>query len=1840
MEIHNVALNMSNYLQFDEDQNRTHLEKSTLLTHINTNDKSEILSTKSKQNNQILTETREHRSTRNSPIKRKSINYYPNKKSRSLTFKRKNDTNTIMEEHANKGLRTSPIKRKRVNYKPHTYQKNTKGFNNFTSRQQNILKQNYFPLYTEELDGNPNNSFEILDPNEMDFQKLYLKRQERHIHLREGDFSFNDLEDNPLINAATKINDALMNLKLSDPCKICNESWYDLELGKNNKMCSRCSRENKNTKIDPNNPKILTFSSKNDMHPDIAPECIQKLSFIELASIKLVQPMFHIVKTKGGSLKMKGHSIALEQDISEFATRLPHSPDQLPIIILRTRNEKNPKKFKANRNNILEALKWLKIHNQYYKKIEIDESALQQYPLNGGDVEGIPEEFSDDLGKQNEPRNPSMQNEMDEINEIIQNEFDMSDDMPPPESTVQQNFPKPTIMEAMKHITNNVTIGNDLRKENNSHTINEILCPQQSKQPVSEFSEGFFTKAWVELFPTGKGDITLPHKGKTPSELQWLRHLLRLKDRRFANHPTFIMYMVNRIQRHQALSVGNVYAKRSCPDISLKDLQENINNGDLNTLRNLYYFGKNIKGSPQYFNSQATISLNFLRHLRISSEDLRTYNLFLTWSAADYHWPELHRLFPNHEEYLGKKVVKSLSDIPPGHDESQYIDKKKDILLRMKNVHENSDIVNWFFKKKFQLLVEHVFPIIKITDFIARSEFQGRGSIHIHAILAVDGNVTPKDLELAIKSTQYPDEPCEIQINEGCIDSTGNIYDENQEFQSNKPSNDRFDNGSDENIENDNPCNNQNDEASDNTNKISENENLKIAAEKKVCDFAVNHIGLTTLHPNHDPMQWPERMPYATDNQCLRLNIKDICDPKEISQIYESIINIVQIHTCTQNYCLCYDKRDKETNEPNCRFHFPKDIHGFNTDIDDQNRINSLSRMRVDQESYKDKAIKYKHKEEKRVAPDGASIINNNICPIRNHHRIVQHIKEMPIIWGANTEAQVVTSWRKLLMYIVKYVMKAEKPSDAFQRIAKELLQKEGEDTPARKLFSRLLINSLGTDKSRAECFLIALDGDYVQFSQRYEWVNLNGSKRLKLNVSSEDDLALETTDWLHIYAERDQNKNFIEICNIYPEKFKWKCHPNDISLRDFVTYFDKNWMVKDTITVPIFSPTQKFNVKKKHKSYENWCKFTLLSEKPGCYITNVGKEYPSFEEELRNFVLHSKFCPPLIKQEFEESQLESDENLHDEDISEDEQLLVSPLQNPEGEDMDPSGFQMYQPHDDIVPNMEKDDDAISDYDAEEFINDAFRHDWDLDLNTLQHDMPEKIDSAPDWLENEKVSYVSKKVDSDEVDPKSCNNGQAIFYEYISKWVQSKLDNPDELPIYLLLSGRAGCGKTFAVKCVKKFINEKCKEKEGFIRMVGHKKEGFLKMAAPTGTASFLIKGDTLHSLFKLPVNIPFNKELTPLKGPTLHDLQEMFKNTELLIIDEMSMVGQYMLYQISKRLQEAKPHKSTIAFGGVSIVLMGDFAQLPPVTDLSLFQNTGGSPYQLIGRCLYRQYFNKTLTLTDNMRQKGKDQEIFRNILDSIAMGTFNEDTWEELKKHSFTMQTEEGKCQFKDAVKLCAINKDSTSFNIQKIKELKNPIAPIKAVNSSAKAKKFPANKAGGLRNNILICKGSKVMLLSNLWNKHGLTNGANGIVRYIVYEKDKKPPSLPSFVLVYFPDYTGPSFHDSEEKLVPIVPITRKWFESKAEHYRTMLPLVPSYAITIHKSQGQTLKKIILSLGNKEFAPGLTYTALSRTTHIDRICFDRLPPVQRFTNMFISKRFKNRLEEEKRLLKLSIK
>ena len=130
---------------------------------------------------------------------------------------------------------------------------------------------------------------------------------------------------------------------------------------------------------------------------------------------------------------------------------------------------------------------------------------------------------------------------------------------------------------------------------------------------------------------------------------------------------------------------------------------------------------------------------------------------------------------------------------------------------------------------------------------------------------------------------------------------------------------------------------------------------------------------------------------------------------------------------------------------------------------------------------------------------------------------------------------------------------------------------------------------------------------------------------------------------------------------------------------------------------------------------------------------------------------------------------------------------------------------------------------------------------------------------------------------------------------------------------------RGGTGKSFLLKVTKKNIDQK-------------ESHQFLKIAAPTGSAAYNVDGATLHSLLQIPVKFDDKNCAPPLDGDQLQRLQATFKDTHLLWIDEKSMVSTTRLYQIDQRLKQAKPENADLPFGGMSVILMGDYAQLPPV--------------------------------------------------------------------------------------------------------------------------------------------------------------------------------------------------------------------------------------------------------------------------------------------------------------------
>ena len=145
---------------------------------------------------------------------------------------------------------------------------------------------------------------------------------------------------------------------------------------------------------------------------------------------------------------------------------------------------------------------------------------------------------------------------------------------------------------------------------------------------------------------------------------------------------------------------------------------------------------------------------------------------------------------------------------------------------------------------------------------------------------------------------------------------------------------------------------------------------------------------------------------------------------------------------------------------------------------------------------------------------------------------------------------------------------------------------------------------------------------------------------------------------------------------------------------------------------------------------------------------------------------------------------------------------------------------------------------------------------------------------------------------------------------------------------------------------------------------------------------------------------------------------------------------------------------------------------------------------------------------------------------------------------------------------------------------------------------------------------------MLISNLWAEFGLCNGSFGVVEQFWYLKAAGPPSLPIAVLVHFPDYIGPAFINACEKCLPVPPKVFEWMVGGKYLSRQQIPLQMRYAMTIHKSQSQTLRKVVVDLGKGDKVVGCTFVATSRVRSINIVfepmTFDRLRAIGRNKNM----------------------
>lgn len=224
---------------------------------------------------------------------------------------------------------------------------------------------------------------------------------------------------------------------------------------------------------------------------------------------------------------------------------------------------------------------------------------------------------------------------------------------------------------------------------------------------------------------------------------------------------------------------------------------------------------------------------------------------------------------------------------------------------------------------------------------------------------------------------------------------------------------------------------------------------------------------------------------------------------------------------------------------------------------------------------------------------------------------------------------------------------------------------------------------------------------------------------------------------------------------------------------------------------------------------------------------------------------------------------------------------------------------------------------------------------------------------------------------------RSLNKTQSDIFYFIRDWCLQKTNGAKPQPFHIFVTGGAGTGKSHLIKTVH-YEAERVLSKS--VHEPGHLT---VLLTALTGTAAFNIGGTTIHHAFALNKYMPFPYE--PLQEQRLNAIRVKLQNLQILVIDEISMVYKRLLYYVHERLVQIK--KNRLPFGGVSVVAVGDFFQLPPVKQKKterLYHDNVSYPEDFWTECF------KLVELTEVMRQS--EDLKFSEMLNRIRTRTKEE--------------------------------------------------------------------------------------------------------------------------------------------------------------------------------------------------------------------------------------------------------
>jgi ATP-dependent DNA helicase PIF1 len=379
----------------------------------------------------------------------------------------------------------------------------------------------------------------------------------------------------------------------------------------------------------------------------------------------------------------------------------------------------------------------------------------------------------------------------------------------------------------------------------------------------------------------------------------------------------------------------------------------------------------------------------------------------------------------------------------------------------------------------------------------------------------------------------------------------------------------------------------------------------------------------------------------------------------------------------------------------------------------------------------------------------------------------------------------------------------------------------------------------------------------------------------------------------------------------------------------------------------------------------------------------------------------------------------------------------------------------------------------------------------------------------------------------------------------------------------ILLTGRAGTGKSW-------FIRKLIEEDQ-------HRPQVVL---APTGLAAMNIGGQTIHSFFGFPP-----RPLLGFKEKPSWFFTQNARRLSRIVVDEISMLRADTLDAMDAHLRAAK--KSVKPFGGVQMLLVGDFYQLPPVVRADegrLLEEAGyASPYAFSALSL-RDEGVSAFELTAMRRQT---ESHFIDLLQAIRDRHGVRDAIDELNAHCYGAGPLPNR-----PVLLCATNAVADSYNVRGLQSLPGNAQIFGGTFKGELPKQGVSGDRLPAPMELALKTGARVIFTQN--DPEGAwVNGTLGTVT--AYDEDIVRVAIdPSeFGCGVEVDVTRSSWPQSRWQWNE----ASQTMETKEEYRYVQFPLAPAWAITIHKAQGMTLDAVEVDLGRGAFAPGQTYVALSR-------------------------------------------